>query len=368
MQFSISKTTFLTALNRCAPGADPNRPGAYSGTVLLDAQSNRIVCTATNTSILVQDVAAAEVKRPGKFALSHRKLVALVQIMGDQVTLTLDKGVVRISSGTKRKGQLAGLIGEDFPRHDESPSERQQLPAGPFQRVVARVEHAVGESDRAFLDGVHLESRDGVLHAVAMCGSRIAWAQEPVQGLTGEQDWFLPRYALKAFLGLCALDESLAVAKTDRAVFFWGGETLLVAALPADPFPQWRQIVGDVPKTSVGRVNGYLLTEAVKAVLAAEPHDIALEFQGKELRVLAQDPESGNKAEDVLPYDPEGDLGDCSSRVQGRFLKDALVSANADVVLSLGKIGHAPQGKEELPKALICTTDDGYFCLIMPVR
>lgn len=374
MHVTISKSEFLHAVGRCA--AVDSRVGTSAGFLLLDARDGALHLTATNNVLLCAETLSTTVKRPGQAAVPIKRLQALAAVMGGD-TLSLEGGkghTLRVGSGSQRKAQLAGRDPADFPRSAELDDKMRDcaLPRGLLRRGLERVAHAVGDQERAFLDGVHLSVHDGAIDFVALCNSRIAWWSPPLETPLpcGDGKWFVPRYALGPTLAVCAGDPeaSVRLRTDDRMLRVEDGGTRHVdAAQPVGDFPDWRAVLTSVPQRALGHINASLTADAVKAVLAAaEQGDattkVAFGAKAHTLTVSVHDTHSGNQAEDVLPYEPEaGSEGDASTMVQGRFLRDALLAADGRVRCALGDLG------DKAPPALLLTSADGYTSLVMPV-
>lgn len=369
MQLSLPRSDLLHLLHRVAPAADPSRSHPYAGTVLLRADGGRLTATANTLAVLVEETAAAAIKKPGAIAVPHRRLLALASAAGgDTIHLHANaEHVLKLHTGGQRKAQLGGLDALGFPLVERSAAE-QALPAGLLNLLVRRVEHAAGDTDRAFLNGVHLEADDTTLNAVAICGSRVAWAS--VAHARGPGSWFLPRMLLRPLLdvtGESEPDRDIKLGTSASTLTLSAGSVLLAAMLPVGSFPDWRRVIGSMPALPVGHVNSLLLSEAVKAVLAADTQadavvDMRFDVGEKAVFLSVDDPVAGSHATDVLPFEPaDGSTGGIT-RVQGRFLRDALHAANGRVLLSLGNL----QVKNDLA-VLGVASEDGYLSLVMPV-
>lgn len=367
MQLTLSKNALISALVRCAPGADTGRPQAHAGLVKLVADGARLSLTTTNLSLLVQDSVPATIKKSGSLTVVHRKLLALVSALGgEDVSLAYDKNfTLKLTSGSQRKAQLQGAPGNDFPSLPQLPESRQSVPVEALHSVVSRVEHAIGDTDRAFLDGVRIEADGSWLSGVAMCASRIAHAKWQLRTRVGP--WFVPRYALKSLheaAGDKAEDAQVEIGTTDNAIFFWGNGLMVAAMLPAGDFPDWRRLVESMPKSPVGSVNPSFVAESTKAVLALDANadiDLAFDAADKTLKLVAKDTESDNNAEDVLPYEPS-EHDSCATKVQGKFLRDAMLAANENCEVLFAVVSQKPED----PAALVVRTQS-YFSLVMPV-
>lgn len=338
----------------------------HAGLVKLTADGGALSLSTTNLALLVRDSVPSVVKKPGALTVAHRRLLALVSAMGgEEISLSCAKGfTLKLTSGGQRKAQLQGASSDDFPGLPEQPAFRQAMPVDALRTVVSRVEHAIGDSDRAFLDGVRIESDGSWLSGVAMCASRVARARWQFQPKVGP--WFVPRYALRSLhdvIGDKTEDAQIEIGTTDNAIFFWGNGLMVAAMLPADSFPDWQRILDGLSQTLVGSVNASFVAEATKAILALDTYadvDLSFNAEARTLHMVAKDPESGSNAEDVLPYEPK-DPRSWSTKVQGRFLRDAMLAANESCEISLAAVS-----KPEDPPALVVSTPS-YLSLVMPV-
>ena len=373
MQLTVPKDPFLAALQRCLPAAEQHRPHPTAGMVLLTAAEGRLVVSATNLALLIEEsLGPTVIKKAGAIVVSCRRLAAIGAVMsGDTVTISVsDKDhTLKLSSGGQRKAQLSGLAAADYPKVARPEGlTTVELPAAPLRKVIEQVEHAAGDTDRAFLDGVMIESSGGGLDAVALCSSRVAHTRLAVAACP-EGAWFLPRYAIKPVLGICgaADDASVSFAVADqRHLFLRAGTVNIAAVLPAESFPDWRKLLGLMQRQPVARISGLMLGHAVRAVLAAasqadETVELTFDAEAKSISLAVHDMASGNHADDVLPCAPLDSARSCTTSVQGRFLQSALAAADSEVILEIATV------TDNAPPALFLTTDEGYVSLIMPV-
>jgi DNA polymerase-3 subunit beta len=369
MQLTVPKAPFLAALQRCAPAAEQHRPHATAGMVLLTAAEGKLVVSATNLQLLIEDKLGATIKKAGDVVVSCRRLTALVSVMGDTLTLSVDKDhKLKLSSGGQRKAQIAGLAAADYPQLSRPDGLTVvELPAGSLRAVIEQVEHAAGDTDRAFLDGVLVESAGGGIDAVALCSSRVAHTRLAVA--CPEGSWFIPRYAIKPLLGICGSGDDASVSfavSEQRHLFLQSGSVSIAAVLPAESFPPWRKMLDTMQREPVARVSGLFLGNAVRAVLAAasqsdETVELKFDAEAKSLGVAVHDLASGNHAEDSIPCAPLDQSRSCTTRVQGRYLQSALTAANGEVTLEVASVA------DGAPPALFLSTDEGYLSLIMPL-
>ena len=122
MEFVVNKRDFVKALGRVQSVADKRSPMPILSNVLIRAEASGAVhFAATDLLLSVTGTMRAEVKRAGSVALPARHVFDTVKALPEgEVTLTVEKNHFARIRGAKRRFDLAGMPGEDFPSLPEA--------------------------------------------------------------------------------------------------------------------------------------------------------------------------------------------------------------------------------------------------------
>jgi DNA polymerase-3 subunit beta len=251
---------------------------------------------------------AAEVKKPGRFTVSAKKLYEIVRVLPEEpVAMSLESGGrLRIRCG-KSDFRVVGLDAGDFPALPATDfKESFELPAGLFASLIAKVLFAVTSDESRFPLGgaLFIGSESGVV-LVATDGHRLSLAEASVKppGLSREQRFIISKKALVELRKVIDLGgESVAIEARDNHIFFRLGERTLIARAVEDQFPVYEKVI---PKGNDKLLHfpKLELEAAVRRVALLAPEKagtIKLSFDQDKLTVASSSPEVGEAHEEVV--------------------------------------------------------------------
>ncbi len=178
MKLSISRDTFLAALQVVGRAVSSRAAVASLGGVKIVAASNELILSATDTELgLTMTVSEVAVEDDGTLLLPGRLLGDVVRnLPAGELSLALrpEQGDVELTAGSARF-HLRTLSAEDFPRLPEFEGEAARLPAGPLAETIDRVARAASRDEvRPILTGVLLRAEDSTLTMVATDSYRLS--------------------------------------------------------------------------------------------------------------------------------------------------------------------------------------------------
>ena len=143
MKFTISKESFLDAINQVQHVVSSRTTLAILSNVLLKAKDGRLELTTTDLDVGVTCSVPAEVDEPGATTLPARRLATIVrELPSEAIEVKVDeKNVASIRSGPSYF-KVLGLTSEEFPalpRFDDARDVyKRQVPQGRRQRTDPR--------------------------------------------------------------------------------------------------------------------------------------------------------------------------------------------------------------------------------------
>ncbi len=334
-------------------------------TVLIEAEGEEAVFTATDLDVSVRTRCPVEVEAPGKAAVSARRLYEVVRELPDeQVSLTGDEQKLTLARSAGQYGFVGAAV-EDFPPLPKMEDESEiGLPHDKLVRLIKRTLYAVSSDEtRPELTGVLLEVEPGEARMVATNGHRLARAT--VSGkFSGKWNVLIPGKSLNQFLRLASsFTGDVRIAATKSYARFTLGETQMYTRLLEGPFPDYRRVIpADNPLKAV--VNREAIQSSLKRILVlsdSQTRQVRLEFQPERLTIMAEYQGAGEAKEEIpIEYEAEPLL----VGFNGGYLFEMLRTFDSD---RLEMAFESPRAAG-LFRPIGGAEEEDLLCLIMPLR
>jgi DNA polymerase-3 subunit beta len=177
MKLQLQRETLLKPLQQVVGVVERRQTLPILAHVLLDAQTDKLVLTATDLEVELMALEPAVVTEPGITTLPARKLLDIVRSLPESNELTLERGEskVELRSGSGRF-TLAPLAADDFPAADEIEFESEfSISQRVLRQLLERTHFAMAQQDvRYYLNGLFIETDAHQISAVATDGHRLA--------------------------------------------------------------------------------------------------------------------------------------------------------------------------------------------------
>ena len=243
------------------------------------------------------------------------------------------------------------MLGTDYPtpREPATNAMRIQLDSKLLDRAVSRVHYSLSQRAQPHLQGVRIETEEGLLRTMVINNYSVAICTVDVEGLAGGWGGLIPSTALRLFTRLCEDSERVTLLSDGPHVFIENDDTLLASLTPQGDFPPWRNLLTHLGRRPVARVSCQMLQEALRAVTAAresEASSVRLTVHGSELLLALERDDS--EARDCLAIEPLGEQ-DYTVLVDPVLLTAIARGADSDFALERAEPGP------------LISTDDGYL-------
>ncbi|MBL8603808.1 MAG: DNA polymerase III subunit beta [Myxococcales bacterium] len=376
MEFVVNKREFVKALSRVQSVADKRSPMPILTNVLIRAEASGAVhFAATDLLLAVTGTMRADVKKAGSVALPARHIFDTVKALPEgEVTLTVEKNFQARIKGARRRFDLAGAPGEDFPSLPEVGNvPMMSLPAEDIAELIALTSFSMSTDDtRPHLAAALFETHRAMLRMVTTDGHRLSKAERSVSGVQTGSKLLIPAKAIHELRRL--VDEarsekredgspamiSLGAASSQGPVFFQRDGMTMSSKLVDAAFPSYEQVIPTSTDRSV-RVSRQALLEALRAVSlvsADRTFGVKLSITPGRMVITSENPEIGAGMDeiDATLTGPDVVIG-----FNSKYVIDVLSSLSCDeVVLDLsGELDPGvvrPEGRTD------------YIGVIMPMR
>src|SRR5262245_2971814 len=363
MEVALDRDAFLKGLQMVHNIVEPRQTLPILANILLEADDETVRLTATDLEVGARVSVPARVATRGAITVSARKLAEIVKELPAAV-LTLkvgeNAGVTLRCAGVNFR--LVGMAPDEFPPVvPAAPPAWLMLEARTLREMLSQTSFAVAHDESRFaLNGVLFQFQPKELRCVATDGHRLAVATRGVgQGLSGGTG-IVPRKAVTEIMRVLGGSEDVQIAITENQFVMQMPNFVMTARLIEGQFPNWEAVL---PKNHPGRVGSKrpILASALRRVsVMAEERNKPVRFALAPGRLtLSAASHDLGEAEEVLDLDYAG--SEVTIGFNARYVLEALAPMESeDIVFEF---------KDALsPGVLKSAADDGYCCVIMPMR
>ena len=200
-------------------------------------------------------------------------------------------------------------------------------------RLLDKTHFAMAQQDvRYYLNGLLLETVDGLIRAVATDGHRLALCEVGLEDQKGNpQQVIIPRKGVLELQRLLSDGEEVDLSIGTNHVRANVGSIRFTSKLIDGRFPEYERVIPQ-PDSNILRADRNALRQALQraAILSNEKYrGIRLELGDQSLRIQANNPDQ-EEAQDELEVDYSGDGMEIGFNVN--YLLDALAAVDSDEV------------------------------------
>ena len=363
MEVQINPDAFLRALQMVHSIVEPRQTLPILANVLLETDGESLRVTATDLQVGARVSLPAKIVGKGAITLSAKKLVEIVkELPADELTLKLQENAwVSLRCGAVMY-KLVGLGAEDFPQVEPASQLGWVILEGKLLReMLEQTSFAVSHDEgRYALNGVLFSMQDGALRLVATDGHRLALASRPLPELNASAVGIVPRKAVHEVARAVSSAGEVQVALGENQFVLRMPNFLLTARLIEGQFPHYEQVVPKGHPRRLVLARSALAAALRRVSVLSEERTKPVKFllAPGALKLTAYNPELG-EAEETLPVEYVGE--ELTIGFNSRYFLEALGPVAADqVVLELKD--------STSPGVLKSIEDEGYLCVIMPMR
>ena len=339
MEFSVSKSDLVKELNLSQGVVEKKTTIPILSNVLVEAEGDRIILTATDLELGIRCACPAKVNRAGAGTIPARRLLDYVRLLPDaEVNVKLlDNQWASLLCGRSRT-RIAGMSRESFPELPVMPEKIADLPMTALASMIAKTIFAISmEESRFTLNGALLLLKSNGLVMVATDGHRLSMVEYPIPfpDIAGSYRALLPRKAMGEILklaGEAGQDATIEFAGDDNHLFFQLGDRLLLSRKLSGNFPDFERVLPkDQPhEISLQRDEFKAAIERVAQFADERSKAIRLRLSPGEAKVFSSISETG-ESEESLAVEYDGEAVEIGFNAQ--YLLDFVRAVPQDQVL-----------------------------------
>jgi DNA polymerase III subunit beta len=367
MKATCERDKLLHAFQMAASVAPARSPKPILQNVKLEVTAEKAILMGTDLEVGVRvEVPGITVEAPGSVVLPRDRFGKILTESSDEtLSLESDGGKV-IVRGQRSQFQLPSENPDEFPSVLAFEEQKyHEMPARFFREVVRRTVYATdNESSRYALGGVLIELASNSLTAVATDGRRLARQEGPATSvgghLSGDTMTIIPTKTMQLLdRALGDNEENIHLAARDNDILVRSGRATIYSRLVEGRYPKWRDVFprreGMIKiEMTVGPF--YAAVRQAMIVTSEERRGVDFTFGGGKIVLAGHGAELG-ESQVELPIAYDG--ADVGITLDPRYLSDFLKVLGPEKTFTV-ELRNAES-------AAVCTTDDGYAYVIMPL-
>ena len=363
MEVILDRDAFLKGLQMVQNIVEPRQTLPILANVLLETEEGTVRLTATDLEVGARVSVPARVVGKGAITVSARKLAEIVkELPAAAVALKVgDNAAVSLRcAGVTYK--LVGLPPDDFPPVvPASPGAWLTLEAKILRDMLTQTSFAISHDETRYaLNGVLFSLSGSEMRLVSTDGHRLALSVRTLGEMGRAVTGIVPRKAISEIMRVLGTGEEVQLGITDNQFVLQMPNFVMTARLIEGQFPNYEAVI---PKGHPGRlvISRAAVTAALRrvSVMAEERNKpVKLVLAPAVLRITASSQDLG-EAEETIDIDYAGE--ELAIGFNSRYMLDAIGPIEGEEVVL--------EFKDSLsPGVVRSVADDGYCCVIMPMR
>jgi len=367
MKITCDREKFLGAFQLAASVVPPRSPKPILRNVKLDVSGEKALLMATDLEVGVRiEVADLHVDAPGVALLPTDRFGPILRESGDAKLHLESDGQSTTVRGERSEFRLPAENPDEYPAIAEfAQSKYHEIPARLLREMIRRTVFATdNESTRYALGGVLVEFESDKLTLVGTDGRRLAMMQGPAKSVggheSGESMTIVPSRAMQLIERMLSDgDAEIQLASRGNDVLLKTPRCTFYTRLVEGRFPKWRDVFPERANTrrlemAVGPLHSAVRQAAI--VTSDESRGVDFAFGDGKLVLTGRAAEMGQSHVELpIAYNDELICVTLDPRYVVDFLK--VLDSEKSFTLEIA----------DSESAAVCSTDDGYRYVVMPL-
>ena len=305
MKFTISKQSFLDALQQVQHVVSTRTTLPILSNVLIEAKGSELKLTTTDLDVGVSGTVMADVEKEGATTLPAKRLVSIIrELPAENVEITVDsKNYASIKSGPSFF-KIIGLGEDEFPPLPKFEEAKEYMMS---QEVLLdslkKTSYAISNDEtRYVLNGIYTSFKDGKITLVATDGRRLAMVENDLEFPSShEADVIIPSKAVAELQRLLTDKGDVIIRLADSQVAFEINGSHLVSKLIEGNYPNYRQVIPNntSERIQIGREAFLETVRRVSLIASDKSNSVKLAFGANSIDVMANTQDVGESSERI---------------------------------------------------------------------
>ncbi len=337
MKFSIKRETLLQPISQVIGVVERRQTLPVLANFLISAQGKRLSVTGTDMEVELIASVEADILAEGEITVPARKLVDIVRMLPDGVSITavLEGDKLTVSSGRGRY-TLATLPATEFPATDQVETlEVVKIQEYKLKNLLDKTSFAMANQDvRYYLNGLLFDFQDGKLITVATDGHRLALCDlDSDLEIVGERQMIVPRKGvLELSRMLSESKDPVELALGKNHVRLVKGSTIFTSKLIDGRFPEYKAVIPKGTDRHI-KIDRGSFTQALQraSILSNEKYrGVRLEAADNSVKIIAHNPQHEEAVEEL---EAELNFDQIAIGFNVTYLLDALMAIEGGSVI-----------------------------------
>jgi DNA polymerase-3 subunit beta len=367
MKLTCDREKLLHAFQTAASVAPTRSPKPILQNVKLEASAEGATLMGTDLEVGIRiGVSGFEIKAPGSVVLPIARFGSILRESSDEKLALENDGQKTLVRGQRSEFQLPSEDPNEFPTVTGFEEEKyHELSARLFRETARRTVFATDtESTRYALGGVLVELIPDAVVAVGTDGRRLAKQEGPAKSVGGHESGdvmtIIPTRAMQLLeRALADNDENIQLAARENDVLVRSGRTTVYSRLLEGRYPPWRDAFAKregIVRIELAAGPFYAAVRQAAIVTSEERRGVEFTFGEGKVVLAGHGAEYGESLVELpIPYNG----APVPIRLDPRYFGDFLKVLDPEQTFALEL--------KDAESAAVCTTDDGYGYVIMPL-
>src|SRR6266478_5198127 len=217
MEFTVSRADLVRELNLSQGVVEKKTTIPILSNVLVEADGDRILLTATDLELGIRSSCAARVKKAGAGTVPARRLLDYVRLLPDSdVQVKIQENHWASLVCGRSRTRIAGMSRDSFPELPQMPAVLAEIPIGVLNSMIGKTVFSISSEESRFtLNGALLVLKKNGLVMVATDGHRLAMVESSgeLPGVSGAYRALLPRKAMNELQKLASDSDPAAMVR-----------------------------------------------------------------------------------------------------------------------------------------------------------
>lgn len=367
MKIVANRDKLFHAFQSVAPVAPQRSPKVILQNIKLTVADSTATLMATDLEVGMRyQTDGVEVEEAGEVVLPVGRMGGILRESSDEIFRIESDGKNTTVKGERSKFELPGANPTEFPPVEQfDETSYYEVPARLLKELIRRTLFATdNESSRYALGGVKLEAEGETLTAVGTDGRRLAKMVGPVKAV-GEPVGFgeatiVPSRSMQLIERTVNDDDAeVQIAVRQNALLVKTPRATVYSRLLEGRFPRWKEVFPQRSGTAkIDLSVGPFATAVRQAAIVTSDDSRGVDFTfGEGSLVLAGKTADVGQSRIELPIAYDGNP--ITITLDPRFISDFLKVLDSESTFTLDL--------QDGDSAAVCTTDDGYGYVIMPL-
>jgi len=367
MKAICEREKLLHAFQTAASVAPARSPKPILQNLKLEVAPEVAMLMGTDLEIGIRmEVPGFAIEQPGSVVLPISRFGSILRESSDEKLSLQSDGMKTLVRGDRSEFQLPTENPDEFPSVASfEETKYHEMPARFFREIVRRTVFATdNESSRYALGGVLVELSASGITAVATDGRRLAKQEGPAKSVgdhhKGDKMTIIPPRAMQLIeRAIGDGEETILLAARENDVLVKSDKATIYARLVEGRFPKWRDVFPRRESSArieltVGPFHAAVRQAAI--VTSEERRGVDFTFDQGKIVLAGHGAEYGESHVELpIAYDGPERAVMLDPRFVNEFLR--VLDPETNITLEI----------RDAETAVLCTTEDGYAYVIMPL-